>query len=72
MHIFYNDVVDEMCTWMNERADKYIAETGKRKMALGPTNPPSLPSPPSNHRPSECKYNNNNNDNKNERQRERG
>ena len=35
-------------------------------------NPPSLPSPPSNHRPSECKCNNNNNDNNNERERERG
>lgn len=32
MHIFDNDVVDAMCTWMNERADQYIAETGKRKI----------------------------------------
>lgn len=28
MHIFDNNVVDAMCTWMNERTDKYIAETG--------------------------------------------
>lgn len=32
MHIFDNDVVDAMCTWMNESADQYIAETGKRKI----------------------------------------
>ena len=32
MHIFDNNVVDAMCTWMNERTDKYIAETGKRKI----------------------------------------
>ena len=32
MHIFDNTVVDAMCTWMNERADKYIAETEKRKI----------------------------------------
>ena len=31
MHIFYNDVVDA-CKWMNERADKCIEETGKRKI----------------------------------------
>ena len=32
MHIFNNDVVDAMCTWINERADQYIAEKGKRKI----------------------------------------
>ena len=44
-----------MCTWMNERADKYLTykkrgkETGKRRLSHGlfqPTNPPSLPSKP--------------------------
>ena len=32
MHIFDNDVVGAMYTWRNERADKYIEETGKRKI----------------------------------------
>ena len=32
MHIFDSDVMDSLCLWMNERADKYIAETGKCKI----------------------------------------
>ena len=31
MLIFDSNVVVAMCTWMNERADKYIAETGNVK-----------------------------------------